>query len=184
MVAGRQPNAITSFFAATAGGMYDSLTFTNETVDGSKTYLEWEGKAFGKDVGGTTILTRDRAGLIQSTRRSKRLEAILFSSFFRLESLADMYATTLYCAASPLTSACERGASGSSYGGPLGAERLAGAADLRPHRRIGHLKRLLPFRVAIPVQPLTAPNPAAGEHPRMGQSILSRPARSTSRSRP
>jgi hypothetical protein len=43
--------------------MYESLAFTNETVDGRKTYLEWEGKAFGKDVGGTTILTRDEAGL-------------------------------------------------------------------------------------------------------------------------
>jgi hypothetical protein len=61
-------DAIASFFAATADGMYDSLAFTNETIDGPKTYLEWEGKAFGKDVGGTTILTRDRAGLIQSIR--------------------------------------------------------------------------------------------------------------------
>jgi hypothetical protein len=60
--------AIASFFAATAGGMYDSLAFTNETIDGAKTYLEWEGKAFGKEVGGTTILTRNEAGLIQSIR--------------------------------------------------------------------------------------------------------------------
>jgi hypothetical protein len=61
-------DAIASFFAATAGGMYESLAFTHETVDGRKTYLEWEGKAFGKHVGGTTILTRDEAGLIQSIR--------------------------------------------------------------------------------------------------------------------
>jgi hypothetical protein len=61
-------DAIASFFAATAGGMYDSLVFTNEAVDGPKTYLEWEGKAFGKDVGGTTILARNEAGLIQSIR--------------------------------------------------------------------------------------------------------------------
>jgi hypothetical protein len=61
-------DAIGSFFAATAGGMYDSIAFTDETVDGRKTYLEWEGKAFGKDVGGTTILTRDEVGLIQSIR--------------------------------------------------------------------------------------------------------------------
>jgi hypothetical protein len=61
-------DAIAAFFAATAGGMYDSLAFTNETIDGPKTYLEWEGKAFGKDVGGTTILTRNDAGLIQSIR--------------------------------------------------------------------------------------------------------------------
>jgi hypothetical protein len=49
-----------------SGGMYDTLVFTHETVDGPKTYLEWEGKAFGKSVGGSTILTRDAAGLIQS----------------------------------------------------------------------------------------------------------------------
>lgn len=61
-------DAIAMFFAATAGGMYDSLAFTNETVDGRKTYLEWEGKAFGRDVAGTTILTCDEAGLIQSIR--------------------------------------------------------------------------------------------------------------------
>jgi hypothetical protein len=61
-------DAIGSFFAATAGGMYDTLAFTNETVDGPKTYLEWEGKAFGKDVAGTTIITRDETGLIQSIR--------------------------------------------------------------------------------------------------------------------
>ena len=59
-------DAIAAFFAATTAGMYESLVFTNETVDGLKTYLEWEGKAFGKDVGGTTVLTRNEAGLIQS----------------------------------------------------------------------------------------------------------------------
>jgi enoyl-CoA hydratase len=57
-------DAIAAFFAATAGGMYDTLAFTNETVEGRKTYLEWEGKAFGKDIGGATILTRDETGLI------------------------------------------------------------------------------------------------------------------------
>jgi hypothetical protein len=61
-------DAIAAFFTATAGGMYDSLAFTDETVDGRKTCLEWEGKAFGKDVAGTTILARDEAGLIQSIR--------------------------------------------------------------------------------------------------------------------
>ena len=59
---------IASVFAAVAGGMYDSLTFTSETVDGRKTYLEWEGKAFGKDVGGATILTHNEAGLIENVR--------------------------------------------------------------------------------------------------------------------
>jgi hypothetical protein len=61
-------NAIAAFFAATSGGMYESLAFTHETVDGPKTYLEWEGKAFGKDVGGTTILTRNETGLVESVR--------------------------------------------------------------------------------------------------------------------
>jgi hypothetical protein len=58
--------AVAAVFAATAGGMYDTLAFTHETAVGPKTYLEWEGKAFGKSVGGTTILTRNEAGLIQS----------------------------------------------------------------------------------------------------------------------
>ena len=61
-------DAIGAFFAATAGGMYDALAFTQETVDGRKTYLEWEGKAFGENVGGVTILTRDETGLIESIR--------------------------------------------------------------------------------------------------------------------
>src|SRR5271156_1370803 len=58
-------DAIDAFFAVTARGMYDSLGFTTETVNGRKTYLEWEGSAFGKGVGGTTILTRDVTGLIE-----------------------------------------------------------------------------------------------------------------------
>jgi hypothetical protein len=71
-------DAIAAFFAVTASGMYDSLRFTTETVDGRKTYLEWEGKVFGKDVGGATILTRDEAGLIQSIRLYHRpLEVVL-----------------------------------------------------------------------------------------------------------
>ena len=61
-------DAIAAFFAATTAGMYESLAFTNETVDGLKTYFEWEGKAFGRDVGGTTVLTRNEADLIQSVR--------------------------------------------------------------------------------------------------------------------
>jgi len=57
--------AIAAFFAATSGGMYETLEFTYETTDGRKTYLEWQGKAFGKHVGGTTILTRNHEGLIE-----------------------------------------------------------------------------------------------------------------------
>ena len=89
---------IASVFAAVAGGMYDSLTFTSETAEGRKTYLEWEGKAFGKDVGGATILTRNEAGLIQNVRLyhrplqivlqfseelAKRLEGKVDPSLFR-----------------------------------------------------------------------------------------------------
>jgi hypothetical protein len=57
--------SIGAFFGV-ASKMYDTITFTNETVDRGKTYLEWEGKVFGLDVRGATILTRDPAGLIES----------------------------------------------------------------------------------------------------------------------
>jgi hypothetical protein len=62
---GVQP--IAAFFAVTSG-MYDTLAFTHETKDGSKICLEWEGKVFGEDVAGTTILTRNDAGLIESVQ--------------------------------------------------------------------------------------------------------------------
>jgi hypothetical protein len=42
----------------TAGGIYDSLTFTHEAVAGARTYLEWEAKALGLDIAGVTVLTR------------------------------------------------------------------------------------------------------------------------------
>jgi len=58
---------IAAFFAVTSG-MYDRLAFTHETKDSSKICLEWEGKVFGEDVAGTTILTRDDAGLIESVQ--------------------------------------------------------------------------------------------------------------------
>jgi hypothetical protein len=60
--------AVATVIAASTGSMYDTLVFTHETVDGPKTYLEWEGNAFGKSVGGSTILTRNAAGLIQSVQ--------------------------------------------------------------------------------------------------------------------
>jgi alcohol dehydrogenase, propanol-preferring len=59
--------SLAAFFAATSA-MYDSIAFTHETKNGSKTCLEWEGKVFGKDVAGTTILTHDEAGLIASVQ--------------------------------------------------------------------------------------------------------------------
>ena len=58
---------IAAFFAGTSS-MYDTIRFTHETTDSSKTCLEWEGKVFGEDVAGTTILTRDDAGLIESVQ--------------------------------------------------------------------------------------------------------------------
>jgi hypothetical protein len=58
---------IAAFFAVTSG-MYDRLAFTHETKDSSKVCLEWEGKVFGEDVAGTTILTRNDAGLIESVQ--------------------------------------------------------------------------------------------------------------------
>src|SRR6266568_2546599 len=57
--------AIAAFFAATSGGMYETIEFTHETTTGRKTYLEWQGTAFGKQVCGTTILTRNHEGLIE-----------------------------------------------------------------------------------------------------------------------
>ncbi|MGY3591357.1 hypothetical protein ACVIGB_009062 [Bradyrhizobium sp. USDA 4341] len=57
--------AIGAFFGV-ASEMYETITFTNETVDQGKTYLEWEGRVFGLDVRGATILTRNPAGLIEN----------------------------------------------------------------------------------------------------------------------
>ena len=57
--------AIAAFFAATSGGMYETIEFTHEATNGRKTYLEWQGQAFGKQVGGATILTRNNEGLIE-----------------------------------------------------------------------------------------------------------------------
>ena len=57
---------VAAVVGAGTGGMYDTLVFMHETVDGPKTYLEWEGKASGKTVGGSTILTHNAAGQIQN----------------------------------------------------------------------------------------------------------------------
>jgi hypothetical protein len=56
---------IAAFFG-NAPQLYDArLTFTRETINGPKTYFEWEGKAFGQGVSGVTVLTHDEGGLIQ-----------------------------------------------------------------------------------------------------------------------
>ena len=56
------PSGIRSVFSATAV-MYETIAFTHETTQGSKTYLEWEGKALGGlTAAGVTVLTRNAIG--------------------------------------------------------------------------------------------------------------------------
>jgi hypothetical protein len=59
--------AVRAYFVA-ASDLYDSLRFTHETVSGVHTFLEWEGKAFGKAVGGITVLVRNKSGRIAKIR--------------------------------------------------------------------------------------------------------------------
>jgi pimeloyl-ACP methyl ester carboxylesterase len=48
-----------------ASGIYESLAFTQQAVNGSRTYLEWEATAFGgMRLDGVTILTKDDSGRI------------------------------------------------------------------------------------------------------------------------
>ena len=58
------PGQIAAFFAATGSGMYEALSFTAEADAGASTYLEWTGRAFGLDLAGATIITREPGGLI------------------------------------------------------------------------------------------------------------------------
>jgi hypothetical protein len=48
--------------------MYEQFAFTAETVDGAKTYLEWDAVHAGKPVAGTTIITRNESGLIDNIK--------------------------------------------------------------------------------------------------------------------
>jgi hypothetical protein len=64
-VVGAKP--IRDFFDATRS-MYEAIRFVHESNDGSRTQLEWEGKFQGKPIAGTTILTRDDMGAIESIR--------------------------------------------------------------------------------------------------------------------
>jgi len=61
------PTLIGTFFAATSK-MYEHIEFTAETVDGAKTYLEWDGIYAGKSVAGATLLTRNESGLINNIK--------------------------------------------------------------------------------------------------------------------
>src|SRR5580700_1672028 len=66
------PSGIRSVFSATAA-MYETIAFTHETTQGSKTYLEWEGKALGGlTAAGVTVLTRNAIGKIESGRLMHR----------------------------------------------------------------------------------------------------------------
>jgi hypothetical protein len=66
------PSGIRSVFSATAA-MYETFAFTHETTQGSKTYLEWEGKALGGlTAAGVTVLTRNAIGKIESVRLMHR----------------------------------------------------------------------------------------------------------------
>lgn len=61
----RGAEAIRAFFGATRS-MYDSIAFTREAAEAGRTYLEWQGRAFGEDVAGITILARNAQGEIES----------------------------------------------------------------------------------------------------------------------
>jgi hypothetical protein len=66
------PSGIRSVFSATAA-IYETIVFTHETTQGSKTYLEWEGKALGGlTAAGVTVLTRNATGKIESVRLMHR----------------------------------------------------------------------------------------------------------------
>jgi ketosteroid isomerase-like protein len=66
------PSGIRSVFSATAA-IYETIVFTHETTQGSKTYLEWEGKALGgRTAAGVTVLTRNATGKIESVRLMHR----------------------------------------------------------------------------------------------------------------
>jgi len=60
-------NAVRAYFVA-ASSLYNSLRFTNETVTGARTFLEWEGKAFGKELAGITVFVRNKSGRIAKIR--------------------------------------------------------------------------------------------------------------------
>lgn len=48
----------------TAGGITDTLTFTQESTESGRSYFEWELEALGQRFEGVTVLTFDSAGLI------------------------------------------------------------------------------------------------------------------------
>ena len=66
------PSGIRSVFSATAA-MYETIVFTHDTTQGSKTYIEWDGKALGGlAAAGVTALSRNAVGKIESVRLMHR----------------------------------------------------------------------------------------------------------------
>jgi len=61
------PSLIAAFFTATST-MYEQFEFTAETVDDTKTYIEWNALHAGKPIAGITIVTRNEAGLINNVK--------------------------------------------------------------------------------------------------------------------
>jgi len=59
------PVDVRHFFDATRT-MYDTIGFTHETSEGSRTCLEWQGMFQGREVAGVTILRRNGQGLIEA----------------------------------------------------------------------------------------------------------------------
>ena len=57
--------AIRAIFDATRG-RYEQIAFLHETRSGARTCLEWAGIFQGRGVAGTTLLSHDKAGRIES----------------------------------------------------------------------------------------------------------------------
>ena len=61
-----------------ASGIYDSLEFTDGHDTPDRTYLEWRGKAFGRDIAGVTVLVTNAEDRISEVRLQHRpLRAVL-----------------------------------------------------------------------------------------------------------
>jgi pimeloyl-ACP methyl ester carboxylesterase len=79
---------------AAASAIYESLEFTQQTVDGPRTYLEWKATAFnGKALNGVTVLTKNEAGqIVRAAIHHRPLDAALaFSTELgnRLDGVVD-----------------------------------------------------------------------------------------------
>ncbi len=75
------PVAVRHFFDATRA-MYDTIGFTHEMREASRTCLEWQGKFQGSDVAGVTVLRRNEQGLIEAIRllHSPYQQVVAFSA--------------------------------------------------------------------------------------------------------